>query len=59
MTKVVFVEKRAFLNIKQQLKKQFLPPSIVCFFEVRFFGSFGQLAVQAAQIWAVFGRRPW
>jgi len=29
------------------------------FFEVRFFGSFGQLAVQAAQIWAVFGRRPW
>jgi hypothetical protein len=27
------------------------------FFEVRFFGSFGQLAVQAAQIWAVFGRR--
>jgi len=31
---------------------------IICFFEVRFFGSFGQLAVQAAQIWAVFGRRP-
>jgi len=31
----------------------------VCFFEVRFFGSFGQLAVLAAQIWAVFGRRTW
>ncbi len=30
-----------------------------CFFEVCFFGSFGQLAVQAAQIWAVFGRQTW
>jgi len=29
------------------------------FFEFNFFGSFGQLAVQAAQMWAVFGRRPW
>jgi len=24
-----------------------------------FFGSFGQLAVQAAQNWDVFGRQPW
>ncbi len=31
----------------------------ICFFEVGFFGSFGQLAVQAAQIWAVFGRQTW
>jgi hypothetical protein len=29
------------------------------FFEVHFFGSFGQLAVQAAHIWAVFGRQTW
>jgi len=31
----------------------------VCFFEVRFFGSFGKLAVQAAQLLAVFGRPTW
>jgi len=30
---------------------------IICFFEVRFFGNIGQLAVQAAQILAVFGRQ--
>ncbi len=29
------------------------------FFLSSFFGSFGQLAVQAAQIWAVFGRQTW
>jgi hypothetical protein len=31
--------------------------SPTCFLEVRFFGSFGSLAVQTAQFLAVYGRR--
>jgi len=31
--------------------------AIICFFEVRIFGSIGQLAVQAVQFWVVFGKQ--
>jgi hypothetical protein len=39
-----------------QAKKQQLP---YVFLKLVLFGSFGQLAVQAAQILAVFGRQTW
>ncbi len=68
-------EKQNFLAIHQVLTSSFreinslydfvsliilcFTVNTICFFEVRFLISFGQLVVQAAQIWAAFGGQTW